>query len=233
VPGVSRRSGREEGIRAEIEERVAPRGRDRAVGQACPTAEEVEQRDDPAPCAVTLVLLAGLPVPLFTESGMEAREGVSVPVRGRLHGQEAAVFGEEHGHHLEEDGAEPSGEVGCPARAHLAQEGAARAAIRLLEAGQEVFQRADDLHAQGVGDGAPVLAARPEQVVEAPALRRPEEPFRAEEHVQGAQRRAFRGVEHDLQGEAQPAGAVAPGRVDQPELTAVGEKADGDVQLAE
>ena len=102
-----------------------------------------------------------------------------------------------------------------------------------LEAAQELEEGAEDLFGEAGGYLVLVFAGLGEEGGEAAVVGFAEEAVGAEEHQAGAEGLAAGDAGHELEGEAEVAGGLAAGGVDEAEEGAVVEQADRDVGLAE
>jgi hypothetical protein len=219
----------EEGIDVGREQlAVARRHAQRAVGHA--EVDRAVERQQPAVGAVApghgVGIRAGVGGQLLVQREDRQVLGVEIVVDR----QEIVVLGVEHEDQAQEEGQEPGVDVIGPeiGIAVGGGEGAVGgAAVGGLEAREQDVQGLEDLIGEGPGDAALGLARGGEERGEL-MLGRDAEPARAvEQHDEGVEDGPAVGAGHGADREGEGAGRGAVGRVQQADVGAVGQEADG------
>lgn len=222
----------QEGVGLWIEQ-LAAAGRNLAVAVVRAEEDRAEQRQQPVPRAEPAAHRVRVAARVPLELRVERLDGQVLAVGLRAHRQEGPVLGVQQEDQPQEDGEQAAVDVVRAARERVLQVARLVPLRGRLEAGEEDLQRLVDLASERLGDGglAPprLLQQRGQRVL----LRHGEEPPRVEQHEERVEQRPAAGRDEVAQPERQVAGGLAVGRVDQPELLAVGEQPDGHAARAQ
>ena len=116
---------------------------------------------------------------------------------------------------------------------NVAEQIAVGSAISALEATQQLVKGVEHLLGKLSGNSALVVSASFEQRGQAGLRRCGQKAVAPQEHLEGRQNGPAGDVGHSRDGEGQGSGVLAPRRVDEPQVRAVREEADGCVRLAQ
>ena len=221
----------EERVAVGVEE-MAGAGGHREVGMFAAAVDDAEEGEELRPRAEAVVHGVRVTLGIGAQSLEESTHGVVPDVKPAA-GQQPAVFGEEGEHEPEQHGDEPAVDVVGITGGEFAEEFALGAFVRGLEAAQEFVEGVEDLFGENFRDAGLVVAAALEQRGEAGVAGGVEERPRAEEQLERAEDEPARHFGHRADGERERTGVFLGRRVDEAELRAVGEQADGHAGLAQ
>ena len=173
---------------------------------------------------------------LLLEAREEAEDAEVLLVERALDREERAVLGEEEEHQPQHHGQQAAVDVAARALERVAEERAEAVGVALgrgLEAREQHLERVEDLAGELLGDVRLAPAALLEERGEGDALVDAEEALDVEERDERVEDRPAAHLRHVAQPERDVPGALAVGRVDEPQLVAVGEQADRDAHVAE
>jgi hypothetical protein len=220
-------------------EQVAAAGRHSHLRMFAAVMHGAEDGEQLRPRAVTLVHGVRVTLGVGAQSLEQAVDGVIADVKAggafglRVGGHDAPVFGEEQKDQPHEDGEQAGvNVVGIPGE-DGAEELALGALVGGLEPAQEFVKGVEDLAGELGGDGALVFAAAGEQRGQAGCAGRRGGATLAQQHVQRGEDGPARHFGHVTDGEGEVAGVLAVRGVDEADLGAVGQQADGHAGFAE
>ncbi|MCC7494461.1 MAG: hypothetical protein IT204_19040 [Fimbriimonadaceae bacterium] len=213
-------------------EQVTLTRRHRQLGVAAAAVDRAEQGHELGPAAVALVHRVGVALAVGAQPLEQAVDRVVAQVERRAR-QQAAVFGVEQEHQAHQHRQQAGVDRVRVVAQRLGQQLAVGRRVGRLEAAQQLVQRFEHLTRQGRGDLALVVATPGQQ------RRQPRRPGPGEQapdrqqQVECANQRPAGdfGQMGDRPGQA--ARTLAARRVDQAQVTAVAEHADGDPGLAQ
>jgi hypothetical protein len=193
---------------------------------------EAEEDAELCPRAVAEIEGIGVAFGVVAQALEESVDAVTAAVKLRG-GQEVAVFGEENEDEPHEDGEESAVEIVGVFRENIAQERAAALSVSVLEAAKEFVEGLQHLPCESGRDAGLVFAAALEERGETALARGSEEAVAAKQEMERGEDGAPGDLGHRGDGEGERAGVFAAGGVDEAEVGAAGEQADGDIDAAQ
>ena len=191
-----------------------------------------EECQELCPGAIAVIHGVGVVFIVGTQAFEEAMDRIMAHVEIRA-GHEAAVLGIEQKHHSHEDIEQAAVDIIRVLGKDLTQELTAGAFIGCLEAAQELIERIEDLSRQVGRDPALVVAALAEEPRQAHRAGGAEQPVGVQQHLQRGEDGPPADLGHGGHGEGQAAGVLALGGIDQAQVHAIDQQANGHPGIAQ